>query len=173
MANKFLALALPGVQELHPYQPGKPIETLERELGISEVIKLASNENPLGPSPVAIAAAEQALQDVSRYPDGNGFALKAALAEKHQLDSEQITLGNGSNDVLEMLTRAFASPENEIIFSEHAFAVYPIVTQAVGAKAVVTPAKAWGHDLEKMFAAINSATRLRFVPTYSVRWHWQ
>lgn len=156
-------LATPGVSRLQPYQPGKPIEELEREYGVTHAIKLASNENPLGPSPQALAAAQKALADVARYPDGNGFILKKRLAEKHAVATSQITLGNGSNDILEFAARAFAGPEHEIIFSEHAFAVYPIVTCAVGAKAVVTAAVGWGHDLSAMQHAINARTRLVFI----------
>jgi histidinol-phosphate aminotransferase len=158
-----LRLATPGVRDLEPYKPGKPIEELEREYGVTGTIKLASNENPLGPSPRALAAAREALADIHRYPDGNGFVLKNALAKQHRIAPECITLGNGSNDILEFLARAFVLPENEVIFSEHAFAVYPIVTRAVGAKAVVIPAQNWGHDLVAMRAAVNVRTRLVFI----------
>lgn len=161
--NQFESLALPGVQKLHPYQPGKPIDELQREYGVSEVVKLASNENPLGPSPAVQACLQQEFAELARYPDGNGFALKQALAAKHAVAMEQITLGNGSNDVLELIARAFVAPANEVIFSRHAFAVYPIVTQAVGAKAVITPAQDWGHDLSAMQAAITPATRVIFI----------
>lgn len=157
------SLATKGVQELSPYQPGKPLDELQREYGISEAIKLASNENPLGPSPKVISAIQDELSELSRYPDGNGFALKRALAELHNVEIAQITLGNGSNDILEILTRAFVTPEHEVVFSQHAFAVYPIVTQAVGAKAVVVPAKNWGHDLEAMQQAITDKTRVVFI----------
>ncbi|MBI5783707.1 MAG: histidinol-phosphate transaminase [Gammaproteobacteria bacterium] len=163
MNDSVINLAVPGVRELEPYQPGKPIEELEREYGVTGAIKLASNENPLGPSPRALTAARDALADIHRYPDGNGFALKSALARKHDIKPECITLGNGSNDILEFLARAFVLPENEVIFSEHAFAVYPIVTRAVGAKAVVVPAKNWGHDLSAMRKAVNARTRLIFI----------
>ncbi len=162
-SKQVLDLAVPGVRGLEPYQPGKPIEELEREYGVSGAIKLASNENPLGPSPRALAAARDALADIHRYPDGNGFTLKSALAKKHGIAPERITLGNGSSDILEFLARAFVLPENEVIFSEHAFALYPIVTRAVGAKAVVTPAKNWGHDLAAMRKAVNVRTRLIFI----------
>ncbi len=162
-AADILRLATPGVQGLSPYQPGKPIEELEREYGVTGAIKLASNENPLGPSPRALVAARDALADIHRYPDGNGFILKGALARKHGVTPGCITLGNGSNDILEFLARAFVLPENEVIFSEHAFAVYPIVTRAVGAKAVVIPAKHWGHDLAAMQRAVSARTRLIFI----------
>ncbi|WP_455209250.1 histidinol-phosphate transaminase [Kaarinaea lacus] len=161
--NEYLELAAPGVKGLHPYQPGKPIDELEREYGISNIIKLASNENPLGPSPLALDAIKQELHELARYPDGNGFVLKQALSQKLGVALPQITLGNGSNDILELITRAFATSGNEIIFSQHAFAVYPIVTQAVNATAVVTPAKDWGHDLEAMANAVTAKTRLIFI----------
>lgn len=159
----YLSLALPGVQALRPYQPGKPLEELEREYGISEAIKLASNENPLGPSPKAIASIQNEMDELARYPDGNGFALKAKLADKLKVKPAQITLGNGSNDVLELLARAYVGVDDEVIFSQHAFAVYPIVTQAVDGNAVITPAKDWGHDLDAMRAAITERTRIIFV----------
>ena len=165
MTCDFLALAQPGVQKLSPYVPGKPVEELALEFGLNPVVivKLASNENPLGPSPMAIAAIESVLPDMTRYPDGNGFALKQALADRLAVSPSMITLGNGSNDILELITRAFVGPQHEVVFSEHAFAVYPIVTQAVGARAVVVPAKDWGHDLDAMADAITADTRLVFV----------
>lgn len=165
MSCDFLTLAQPGVQKLSPYVPGKPVEELAREFGLdaADIVKLASNENPLGPSPLAVQAIQAALPDMTRYPDGNGFVLKQALAARLDVAPSMITLGNGSNDILELVTRAFVGPQHEVVFSEHAFAVYPIVTQAVGARAVVVPARDWGHDLEAMAAAITPATRLVFV----------
>jgi len=163
MAFDVNALALAGVRGLRPYEPGKPIEALEREYGISSAIKLASNENPLGPGRAALAAIGDGLTELGRYPDGNGFALKQKLAKKHNVDAGQITLGNGSNDVLEFVTRAFVSPEHEVLFSQHSFAVYPLVTQAAGAKAVVTPAKNWGYDLDAMANAVTDKTRVIFI----------
>ena len=159
----FCDLALPCVTKLHPYVPGKPIEELERQYGVTNIVKLASNENPLGPSPKVVAAIQAATAEITRYPDGNGFALKTAIANKFSLDPAQITLGNGSNDVLEMVARAFVSPSDEVLFSEHAFAVYPIVTQAIGAKAVTAPAKDFGHDLAKMAELISEKTKLIFI----------
>ncbi len=156
-------LALPGVQKLVPYTPGKPVEELERELGLSQIVKLASNENPLGPSQRVQQAIEQALPEISRYPDGNGFRLKSALAEKYGIGLDQITLGNGSNEILELVARTFLTPQLNVVFSQHAFAVYPLVTQAVGAAAHVTPAKNHGHDLNAMRAAIDVKTRLVFI----------
>jgi len=156
-------LAAPGVQKLTPYQPGKPIEELRRELGLSQVIKLASNENPLGPSPLVCETIRAQLNELSRYPDGNGFILKQSLARHLSVEHQQLTLGNGSNDILALLASAFVTSSHEVIYSQHAFAVYPIVTQAINAKAIVTPAKDWGHDLAAMRAAITHKTRLIFI----------
>ena len=161
--NPMAALAAPGVRKLRPYQPGKPIAELERELGIRAAVKLASNENPLGAGREAREAIQGALGDIARYPDGNGFHLKAALARHLEVDAACLTLGNGSNDVLELVARAFATPADEVIYSQHAFAVYPLVTQAIGAAAVVTPARSFGHDLEAMGAAVTERTRLVFI----------
>lgn len=156
-------LAVPGVRGIAPYLPGKPIEELEREYGVTHAIKLASNENPLGPSERAVEAARHALSGLARYPDGNGFILKRALASKLRIEIGCITLGNGSNDILEFAARAFVANGQEVVFSAHAFAVYPIVTQAVGGHAVAVPAREWGHDLAAMAAAIGDRTRLVFI----------
>jgi histidinol-phosphate aminotransferase len=165
MSCDFLALALPSVQKLSPYVPGKPVDELARELNLDplSIVKLASNENPLGPSPKVLAAISAALPELTRYPDGNGFALKKALAERCGVQSDQVTLGNGSNDILELVARAYLAPGLNAVFSEHAFAVYPIVTQAVGADAHVVPAKDFGHDLPAMLAAIDAQTRVVFI----------
>lgn len=165
----FCDLATLGVQGLRPYEPGKPLSELERDYGVRDAIKLASNENPLGPSPAAVEAVRGVVGDIARYPDGNGFDLKRAIANRYGIDMGGITLGNGSNDVLEIIARAFLLPGLEAVFSQHAFAVYPIVTQAVGATARVTRAHdgsrgpRYGHDLEAMRAAINANTRLVFI----------
>lgn len=159
----FLELAAPGVRGLQPYQPGKPIEELERELGIRNAIKLASNENPLGPSPLAIQAGQQAVVDTWLYPDGNGFRLKRELSERLDVPMERITLGNGSSDILEFVVRAFVQPGDEVLFSEHAFAVYPILALSASATPVTVKASAWGHDLDAMAAAITDRTRVVFV----------
>jgi len=165
--NPFLALAAPGLPGLHPYVPGKPVSELERELGIRDSIKLASNENPLGPGPkarMAVAAAmAEAIENLGRYPDGGGFALRRALAERHGLDPAAITLGNGSNDVLDLVARTFLQPGTESVFSEHAFAVYPIATQAVGATARIAPARDYGHDLDAMGTLVNRHTRVVWI----------
>ena len=173
MTCDYISLANKGVQSLSPYQPGKPIEELERELGISHIVKLASNENPLGLGEKVQQAIQASLTDIARYPDGNGFTLKEALAVHLSSASQNtlplnisldnITLGNGSNDVLELIARAYLSVGDEVIFSEYTFAVYPIVTQAIGATAVVTKAKEWGHDLEAMANAITAKTKLIFI----------
>lgn len=156
-------LAVAGVQQLIPYVPGKPIEELERELGLTGIVKLASNENPLGPSPKALAAIRNTLPELARYPDGGGYRLKQALANKYQLKTEQITLGNGSNELLELVARTFLTPDLEVIFSQHAFAVYPLVTQAAGAKAVEVPALDFGHDLDAMLEKVTAKTRIVFI----------
>ncbi|MBZ2169951.1 histidinol-phosphate transaminase [Marinobacter sp. F4216] len=165
MAIDYQRLAVEGVQSLSPYQPGKPIDELAREFGLdpANIVKLASNENPLGPSDRALAAAQKALSDLCLYPDGNGFDLKQALSVRLGVSADQITLGNGSNDVLEIIARCFADADDEVIFSQYAFAVYPLVTQAVGAKGVCVPALEWGHDLDAMANAITDRTRLIFV----------
>lgn len=162
-------LANPYVCELVPYTPGKPIEELERELGIQHSIKLASNENPLGASPKAIEAAALSLSSPELYPDANGFYLKEALAKRHDLPAECITLGNGSNEVLVFLAQAFLNPTVSAVYSQYAFAVYPIVTQLMGAKHQEVPAlaadhpMALGHDLRAMYEAVGAETRLVFI----------
>jgi histidinol-phosphate aminotransferase len=163
--TRYHELAVPGVRALHPYLPGKPVAELEREYGISDAVKLASNENPLGPAPAAIAAAQQELAGLARYPEGSGYLLTGALAVKHAVLAGAITLGNGSNDVLDMVARVFLGPGREAVFSEHAFAVYPIVVQAVGAIARVAVAHAGtrGHDLDAMAALVGSETRVVFI----------
>ncbi|MDF2641853.1 MAG: hisC2 [Pseudomonas sp.] len=165
MSSDFLALALPGVQKLSPYVPGKPVDELAREFGLdpASIVKLASNENPLGASPKALAAIRDELAELTRYPDGNGFALKQRLAERCGVKAEQVTLGNGSNDILELVARAWLSPGSNAVFSEYAFAIYPIVTQAVGAESRVVPERDWGHDLSAMLQAIDEQTRVVFI----------
>jgi histidinol-phosphate aminotransferase len=158
-------LAPAHVRAIAPYQPGKPISELARELELNEadVVKLASNENPLGPSQLALAAAQDALHDVALYPDGAGFALKAKLSAKLGVTADQIVLGNGSNDVLDMAARAFLTAGTSSVYSQHAFAVYPIATQTAGAQGVVTAAKDYGHDLDAMRAAIRGDTRVLWI----------
>lgn len=167
--NDLARLASQSVQQIAPYIPGKPVEELEREYGVSNIIKLASNENPLGPGPLAVAAIAKAAGEIGLYPDGNGFELKSALSTKHACAMDCITLGNGSNDVLSLLAEAFLTPDTEAVFSQYSFAVYPIVVQATGALAHVAPAldesrrMALGHDLDGMLKLVNARTRLVFV----------
>lgn len=165
MSCDFLALAVPGVQKLSPYVPGKPVDELARELNLDPagIVKLASNENPLGPSPRALDAARAELAELTRYPDGSGYRLKAALAARCGVDAAHITLGNGSNDILDLVARTWLAPGRNAVFSQYAFAVYPIATQAVGAESRVVPAQAYGHDLEAMLAAIDENTRVVFI----------
>ena len=153
------------VRDIAPYVPGKPVEELAREFHLDPagIVKLASNENPRGPSPKALAAIAAAAADVTRYPDGNGFALRSALASRLDVAPESLVLGNGSNDVLELVTQAFLTPGDEAIYAQHAFAVYPLATHARGAKGVVVPAKDHGHDLPAMLAAVTPRTRVVFV----------
>jgi histidinol-phosphate aminotransferase len=165
MSCDFLSQALPGVQKLSPYVPGKPVDEVARELGLDPafIVKLASNENPLGPGDRVREAVNRELKSLTRYPDGNGFELKHRLAQLYGVSTEQITLGNGSNDVLELIARAYLSPTSSAVFSEHAFAVYPIVTQATGALSRIVPARDWGHDLEAMSKAVGPDTKLVFM----------
>lgn len=163
MNSAIFNLAAPGVRAIAPYQPGKPIEEFERELGIRHAVKLASNENPLGPSPMALAAVRVALDGVALYPDGNGFLLKRKLSAKLNVPVEGITLGNGSSDILDFAVRAFVTAENDVAFSEHAFAIYPILIRVAGARVVIVPAKRWGNDLAALRQAIGPKTRLVFI----------
>ena len=153
------------VRSIAPYQPGKPISELARELGLDErgIIKLASNENPRGIGPRTRAAIDAALGEIARYPDGNGFELKQALAARYGVDLSAIVLGNGSNDVLELAALAFLGPGRAAVMSQHAFAVYPLATQARGARSIVVPAKNYGHDLETMARAIDDETYVVWV----------
>lgn len=165
MSCDFLALAQPGVQKLSPYVPGKPVDELARELNLdpAKIIKLASNENPLGPSAKVLEAIRGELAEMTRYPDGNGFELKSKLAQRCGVTTAQVTLGNGSNDILDLVARAYLAPGLNAVFSQYAFAVYPISTQAVGAEGRAVPARDWGHDLEAMLAAIDADTRVVFI----------
>lgn len=163
MTCDFIALANEGIQGLQPYQAGKPIEELERELGLRDVVKLASNENPLGPPASALAAYQSAAKQLHLYPDAGGFALKTALSQSLGVEAAQLTLGNGSNDVLDLLGRVFLDTDSSAVFSQYAFIVYPIAVQAAGARAIITPAKDWGNDLDAMAEAIDDSTRLVFI----------
>jgi histidinol-phosphate aminotransferase len=164
-------LATAAVRGLAPYVIGKPISELARELGMAEerIVKLASNENPLGPSPRALAAMRDALADICLYPDGNGHDLKAALAQRHGVSPAQVTLGNGSNDLLVLLAETFLTVQSSAVYSQYAFAIYGLVVQATGARANVAPAyhvghsMPLGHDLAAMLAAIDADTRLVYI----------
>jgi histidinol-phosphate aminotransferase len=156
-------LVPPWLASLVPYQPGKPIEEVEREYGIRGSVKLASNENPLGPSPRAVGALRAAIAEVHRYPDGGGFYLKRKLAEKLGVGADQIVLGNGSNEVLELLARCFLRPGEDAVMSEQAFVVYASVVQAVAGVARAVPLRDFTHDLEAMAAAVRKSTRLVFL----------
>jgi histidinol-phosphate aminotransferase len=153
------------VRSIAPYQPGKPISELAREMGLDEaaIVKLASNENPRGIGPRTRAAIEAAIGDIARYPDGNGFELKQALSRRYGVDMASVVLGNGSNDVLELVALAFLGPGRAAVFSQHCFAVYPLATQARGARSIVVPAKNFGHDLEAMARAIDDETYVAWI----------
>ncbi len=157
-------LAPSYIRAIAPYQPGKPTSELERELGITGIVKLASNENPLGASEHAIAAARAALDEIGLYPDGNGFALKDALVQRYGVAHNQVVLGNGSNDLLELTARAFLTVGDKAVYSAHAFAVYALATQAVGASGITVPAKNFGHDLDAMrMTAVEQGAKLVFI----------
>jgi histidinol-phosphate aminotransferase len=153
------------VRAIAPYQPGKPISELAREMGLDEggIVKLASNENPLGVSPLARAAMAAQLPKLARYPDGNGFELKQALANRHRVQDDQIVLGNGSNDVLELVARCFLGNGTSAVMSQHAFVVYRLATQVAGATMLETRAKDYGHDLAAMASAVREDTRVIWI----------
>lgn len=153
------------IKEIRAYIPGKPIDDLVRELGLNpaDVVKLASNENPLGMSTAAKRAIEQSLNGLERYPDPGGYRLKQAISERFNIPTDWITLGNGSNDILELVGMALLEPGYSAVYSEYAFVVYRLATQARGAQHIVVPAKDYGHDLDAMLAAIAPNTRLVFI----------
>lgn len=159
-----------GVKGLRPYIPGKPVEELERELGILESFKLASNENPLGPSPLGWAAAQQAAGELNLYPDDTGHRLRNRLSETHDVEPSQILLGAGSSDVLDMVARTFLSPGVNAVYSAHSFAMYAIYTQATGADGHVAPAlpadhpeQPYGHDLDALLSCVDDRTRVVYI----------
>ena len=155
----------PALKSLPVYQPGRPIEEVARELGLAaaEIIKLASNENSFGPSPLAVAAIERALKQAHLYPDGNAFFVKQRLAGKLAVEPANLIFGNGSNEIIELIGHALLDAHSEVVVSQYCFAVYPIVTHLFGAKLVTVPAKKFGHDLDSMLAAITPKTRIVFV----------
>ncbi len=163
------SLAIAGVQALQPYQPGKPENELKRELGLDKIIKLASNENPLGPDPRISHKLPSLFAELARYPDGSGFELKQALANRLNVRPEQITLGNGSNDILELVARVFLQPGRQAIMSNHAFAIYQLATQAVGADCVAANptdginGPLHGHNLQAMHELVSERTAVIFI----------
>lgn len=156
-------LATPGVRALQPYQPGKPLSELEREYGITDAIKLASNENPLGSSPLGLAAARQALDEIELYPDSHGFALKQALTKALAVEPGQLVLGNGSNEILQLVARAFLNPGDEVVVAQYAFAIFTTVAVSAGGSVITVPARDWGADLPAMRAAVTDRTRVIFL----------
>lgn len=154
---------LKQVSDLIPYVPGKPVEELERELGISGSIKIASNENPFGPSKLAVEAAQQKLSEINRYPDGDCFYLKKKLSDKLGINESNLIIGNGSNEVIEIIARTYLTENDEAIYGEHAFIVYPIVTQAVGAKHVVSPMPDLVHNLDDFASRITEKTKIIYL----------
>jgi histidinol-phosphate aminotransferase len=170
MTNPFSQYTAPGINDLSPYVPGKPMDELERELGITGIVKLASNENPLGPSPLAVRAASEAISGINLYPDDTGYRLKNRLASKYDLDTACFVLGSGSSDVIDMLTRTFLHPGVNAVFSRYSFAMYPIYTMAAGAECRVAaacsedhPRMPYGHDLQAMAALVDENTRVVFI----------
>ncbi len=155
----------PALQDVPVYQPGRPIEEVARELGLpaGDIIKLASNENPLGPSPAALAAMQKAIANLHLYPDGNAFYLKQKLAEKLGLNPANLILGNGSNEIIEFVGHALMAPGVDVVVSQYCFAIYPIVARLFGANPIIVPARAYGHDLPAMLTAITPQTKVMFV----------
>ncbi|HVO93451.1 MAG TPA: histidinol-phosphate transaminase [Terriglobales bacterium] len=151
------------IRTLIPYEPGKPIEEVEREYGIANSIKLASNENPLGPSPKALAAIREKLTHLNLYPDGDSFYLKRGLAQKLGVAPETLIFGNGSNEIIELAARTFLRPGDEAVMAEQAFVVYPLIVQAVGGKSKAVPLRDFTHDLAALAAAVTPKTRLVFL----------
>lgn len=158
-------LAPENVRNIAPYVPGKPIAETARELGLREadILKMASNENPLGPSPKAIAAIRGALEELHYYPDGSGFELKKVLSRKLGVAPQTLVLGNGSNDVLELAARTFLTPSDSAVYAQHGFIVYSLAVQAIGATKIEVPAKGYGHDLDAMAKAVRADTRIVFI----------
>ena len=163
--SMFESIAVEGVKGLQPYRPGKPIDAVARELGLKEeeIVKLASNENPLRPGAAVRRAMSEGVDELSRYPDGGGYALKYTLAGHLKVNAEQITLGNGSSDILDFIIRVVVDKGDEVVVSQHAFAIYGLLTTIAGGKVVEVPARDFGHDLDAMAAAITDKTRIVFV----------
>ena len=167
MKNSFLENLNQGVLGLKPYEPGLPLEQTQKKLGLEKVIKLASNENPLGPSPKALDLLKGKLNsfssDLNRYPDGNAYDLKEAISKKYSVDMNQITIGNGSNDLIEFVSRCFLGEGKKAIYSQHGFAIYPLAIKSTGAVPIKSKAKNWGHDLELMKDLVDDKTKLIFI----------
>jgi len=151
------------IKTIKPYVPGKPIEELERELGTTDSIKLASNENPLGPSPLAVKALRKGIADINRYPDGSCYYLKNALSEKLGLSPDEILSGNGSNEIIELAVRTFLSPGDEAIMAHPSFIVYSMIVQAAKGENIIVPLKEWRHDLNAMASRITDKTKIIFI----------
>ena len=167
MKNSFLENLNQGVLGLKPYEPGLPLEQTQKKLGLEKVIKLASNENPLGPSPKALDLLKGKLNsfssDLNRYPDGNAYDLKEAISKKYSVDMNQITIGNGSNDLIEFVSRCFLGEGKKAIYSQHGFAIYPLAIKSTGAVPIKSKAKNWGHDLDLMKDLVDDKTKLIFI----------
>ena len=167
MKNSFLENLNSGVLGLKPYEPGLPLEHTQKKLGLEKMIKLASNENPLGPSPKALDFLQGKLNsfssELNRYPDGNAYDLKEAISKKYDIDINQITIGNGSNDLIEFVSRCFLGEGKKAIYSQHGFAIYPLAIKATGAIPVKSKAKNWGHDLELMSDLVDEKTKIVFI----------
>ena len=153
----------PDIASLSPYVPGKPIEELQRELGLTRVIKLASNENPLGSSPKALTALREGTSALHRYPDGGGFRLREALADRWKVTRDQVILGNGSDEILGLLARTFLAPGDEAVMADQTFVIYRMEVTAAHGKPIVVPLKQWKHDLQAMASAVTDRTRLLFL----------
>jgi histidinol-phosphate aminotransferase len=163
MSVNFRSLANSYIREITPYQPGKPIEAVERELGISSAIKLASNENPLGASPFALTAARKALKKMYFYPDGGCYELKQALAKFLNVDPAQLTIGNGSENILEIIAKAYLTINSAAVVSQYAFITIYLLIKACGANIITAPANNFSHDIKKIIAAVTETTRIIFI----------
>lgn len=163
MAKSLEELSSPYLKAVVPYSPGKPVEEVERELGIKGAIKLASNENPLGPSPHALRALQEALPESHRYPDGGGYYLKQGLAAHLGVTPDHLILGNGCNEILELTARCFLMPGDEVVIADPAFVIYGMLAQLHGCERILVPLKSWTHDLEAMAKAVTTRTKMVFV----------
>ena len=167
MKNSFLENLNQGVLGLKPYEPGLPLEQTQKKLGLKKIIKLASNENPLGPSPKALDLLQGKMNsfssELNRYPDGNAYELKEAISKRYNVDPNQVTIGNGSNDLIEFVSRCFLGKGKKAIYSQHGFAIYPLAIKATGALPVKSKAKNWGHDLEQMSDLTDEKTKVIFI----------